>query len=160
MSLIERVYASGGDVIIDTLELTCPAWTEPVLICGGFEDVACTAEDGRSLQHIAAGIDVSLPKKSNSASQTLNFAIDNVLGEAQQKMDQAKAAGAPITQTYRRYLASDLSAPAEPPIRMKAFGAGIEGTTVQITAGYGDLINRAFPRDKLTTLNAPCMKYL
>ena len=50
MSLIERVYASGGDVIIDTLELTCPAWTEPVLICGGFEDVACTAEDGRSLQ--------------------------------------------------------------------------------------------------------------
>ena len=147
-------------MIIDTLELTCPAWTEPVLICGGFEDVACTAEDGRSLQLIAAGIDVSLPKKSNSASQTLNFAIDNVLGEAQQKMDQAKAAGAPITQTYRRYLASDLSAPAEPPIRMKAFGAGIEGTTVQITAGYGDLINRAFPRDKLTTLNAPCMKYL
>lgn len=43
---------------------------------------------------------------------------------------------------------------------MKAFGAGIEGATVQITAGYGDLINRAFPRDKLTTLDTPCMKYL
>ena len=71
MSLIERVYASGGDVIIDTLELTCPAWTEPVLICAGFEGVVCTAEDGRSLQLIAAGIDVSIPKKSNSASQAL-----------------------------------------------------------------------------------------
>jgi len=160
MSLIERVYASGGDVIIDTLELTCPVWTEPVLICGGFEDQTCGIEDGRTLQFVAAGIDVSLPKKSNSVSQTINFAIDNVLGEAQQKMDQAKAAGAPIMQTYRRYLASDLSLPAEPPIRMKAFGAGVEGPTVQITAGYSDLINRAFPRDRLNTLNAPCLKYL
>ena len=96
MSLIERVYASGGDVIIDTLELTCPVWTEPVLICGGFEDQTCGIEDGRTLQFVAAGIDVSLPKKSNSVSQTINFAIDNVLGEAQQKMDQAKAAGAQI----------------------------------------------------------------
>lgn len=160
MSIIERVYASGGDVIIDTFEQTCPAWTEPVLICGGFDDQTCTTEDGRVLTFLAAGIDVSLPRKSNSASQTLNFAIDNVIGEAQQKMDQAKAAGQQITQTYRRYLASDLSAPAEPPYRMTALGASIEGSTVQISAGYADLINRAFPRDKLTTLNAPCMKYL
>ena len=104
--------------------------------------------------------DFSKAKVGIKPSRLRGVQLQDLLGEAQQKMDQAKAAGAPITQTYRRYLASDLSAPAEPPIRMKAFGAGIEGTTVQITAGYGDLINRAFPRDKLTTLNAPCMKYL
>ena len=68
MSLIERVYASGGDVIIDTLELTCLAWTEPVLICGGFEDVTCTAEDGRSLPLIAAGIDVSSTSRRATAA--------------------------------------------------------------------------------------------
>lgn len=40
MTILEQVYASGGDCIISTLELTCPAWTAPILICnGGLADV-------------------------------------------------------------------------------------------------------------------------
>ena len=30
MTILEQAYASGGDVIIPTLELTCDAWAEPV----------------------------------------------------------------------------------------------------------------------------------
>ena len=29
MTILNQVYASGGDVIISTLELTCPAWDAP-----------------------------------------------------------------------------------------------------------------------------------
>lgn len=35
MTILEQVYASGGDVIILALELTSAAWAEPVLICAG-----------------------------------------------------------------------------------------------------------------------------
>jgi branched-chain amino acid transport system permease protein len=39
MTIIEQVYASAGpDVIIIALELTCPAWAEPIRICSGFAD--------------------------------------------------------------------------------------------------------------------------
>ena len=87
MTILERVYASGGpEVIIPTVELTCAAWAEPILICAGFEDQVCTTEDARTLTFIAAGIDVALPKKGNSGNQTLTFAIDNVSGAAQQQM--------------------------------------------------------------------------
>lgn len=86
MTILEQVYASGGDVIIPTLELTCDAWAEPVLICAGFEDQTCVTEDARTLTFIAAGIDVALPKRSNSGGQTLTFAIDNITAAASTNM--------------------------------------------------------------------------
>ena len=116
MTILDQFYASGGyDVAILTLELTCPAWTEPVLICNGFEDQVCVTEDGRTLNFIAAAIDVSLPKKSNQGSQSLNFAIDNITGEAQLKIDEALEAEARVSMTFRIFLESDKSAPAEAP---------------------------------------------
>ncbi|MEE4464967.1 DUF1833 family protein, partial [Azotobacter chroococcum] len=72
MTILERVYASGGpEVIIPTIELTCAAWAEPILICAGFEDQTAVDENGRTLTFIAAGIDVALPKKGNTGNQTL-----------------------------------------------------------------------------------------
>lgn len=41
MTILDTFYASGGDdVQLFTLELTCPAWAAPILICNGFKDVA------------------------------------------------------------------------------------------------------------------------
>lgn len=161
MTILERVYASGGpEVIIPTIELTCAAWAEPILICAGFEDQTVATEDARTLTFIAAGVDVALPKKSNTGSQTLTFAVDNVSGEAQAKIDAALEAEERVTLIYRTYLASDLSGPAEPPYRMTVLGGDITGTQVQIEAGYFDLINVGWPRDLYTTSFAPGLKYL
>ncbi|MNQ15163.1 hypothetical protein D3C85_281290 [compost metagenome] len=161
MTVLEQVYASAGpDVIISTLELTCDAWSDPVLICNGFEDQTCITEDARTLTFLAAGIDVSLPKKTNSGGQTLSFAIDNVTGEAQQKIDQAIEAGARVNMTFRHYLASDKSAPAEAPYHYVVQGGQMEMSTVQINAGFFDAINTKWPR-RLYTINfAPGLKYL
>ena len=39
MTILDTFYASGGpDVRLFTLELTCPAWTAPILICNGYPD--------------------------------------------------------------------------------------------------------------------------
>ena len=62
VTIIDQFYASGGpDVRLFTLELTCPAWAAPILICNGFADQTCVTEDARTLTFIAAAIDVALP---------------------------------------------------------------------------------------------------
>lgn len=161
MTILEQVYASGGDdVIVNTLELTCPAWPEPVRICGGFEDQTVTLETAEAATFVAAGIDVSLPEKSNRGGASLNFAIDNVLGTAQQLLDQAFEAGEQVQMTYRTYLASDLSAPAEAPLKLIVRGGTMQGSSIQIQAAFFDLINTSWPRNLYTAEFAPGLKYL
>lgn len=160
MSVLDQVYASGGGVIIPTLELSCDAWPGPILITHGFEDQTVTTEDARTLTFIAAGIDISLPKKTNSGTQNLNFAIDNITGEAQRKVDDALAAQARVILTYREFLASDKSAPAQTPYRFVVRSGQMVGTSVQISAGFFDAINTAWPRDLYTTEFSPGIKYL
>ena len=160
MTVLEQVYASGGDVILPTLELTCDAWGEPILICDGFEDQTCVTEDARTLTFIAAGIDVALPKKTNSGAQNLTFAIDNVTGEAQQKIDQALEAEDRVMLIYREFLASDKSSPAQAPYRFVVRSGQMRGNSVQIMAGFFDAINTAWPRDLYTLNFTPGIKYL
>lgn len=161
MTILDRVYASGGtEVLIATLELSCAQWAAPVLLCQGFEDQTCRAEDGRVLTFQGCGIDVALPKRNNSGGQSVTFAIDGVMGEAQQRIDAALKVEAQISLTLRIYLDTDRNAPAERPYYMKVKGGQIKQATVQIDAGYYDLINTAWPRNVYTTTNAPGLTYL
>lgn len=161
MSILDIARASGGtDCEIPTLELSCPAWSESIFICAGFEDQIFTLEDGRTVTFTAAGLDVSLPKRDNSGSQSLGIAIDNVTGVAQQRIDEAKAANSRITITMRLYLESDPGAPAERPVVMPARTAEMKGVTLQLTGGYFDLINAAWPRRRFTLAEFPGLRYL
>lgn len=160
MTVLDQVYASGGDVIIPTLELTCSAWSESVLITHGFADQTVTTEDNRTLTFIAAGIDITLPKKTNSGAQNINFAIDNITGEAQRKIDEALASEAQVILTYREFLASDKTTPAQTPFKFVVRSGQMVGTAVQVTAGFFDAINTAWPRDLYTTVFSPGIKYL
>lgn len=160
-TIIEQVYASAGDqVIIDTLELICDAWEESVFIVKGYEDVTAGTEDGRIVTFIAAPMAIELPKKTNAPNQTLRFAIDNVTGQAQRLIDQAIESEQRITLCFRRYLDSDLTLPAEPPFYATVLSGGCTGTTVQLDAGFYDLLNYAWPRDTYTATFAPGLKYL
>lgn len=131
-----------------------------MLITNGFDDQTCTTEDDRTLIFIAAGIDISLPKKTNVGTQNLNFVIDNITGEAQLKIDQALAAQERVTLVYREFLASDKSAPAQQPFRFVVRSGQCVGTSVQVTAGFFDALNTAWPRDLYTSIFAPGIKYL
>lgn len=116
VSTLAEVFASGGtDIIIRTLELTCDAWPEPVLICNGFRDQVLTTEDGRILTFVAANIDIALPKKNNKGNQSLAFSVDNTTGEVQRKADAALEAHQRVTAIYRTYLNSNKSAPRRSP---------------------------------------------
>ena len=160
MSVLEQVYASGGDVIIRALEINCAAWAEPILLCDGYDDIAVIDEGGRALIFEAAAFSAVEPERSNSGSETLDFAVDGVLGEAQQKIDAALEAEERITLTARKFLASNLLEPAEKPYRMTILGGEMNGGSVQLQAGFFDLINRQWPRDVYSTEFSPGLRYL
>lgn len=160
-TLIERVYASAGsEVIIDTIELACPAWDESIYIVKGYEDMNLGLDGVVYKTFMAAPIAIALPKKSNQGSQSLNFAIDNVTGQAQRLIDQAIESEQRIRLTFRRYLDADLSQPSENPFYATVLSGNVTGTTVQIEAGFNDLLNFAWPRKLYTTEFAPGLRYL
>lgn len=164
-AILEQIYreavASGGkEAFVRTLEITCPAWSAPVLICNGFKDRICGTEDGRLLTFTAANIGIALPQKNNKGNQALAFAVDNTTGEVMQKADQALDAIARVTATYRVYLASDLSAPCERPYRMSVDSDSFEQNQATLQCGFFDLIGTAWPRDLYTTRFVPGLKYL
>jgi hypothetical protein len=162
-TLIERVYASAGsEVIIDTIELACDAWVEPIYIVRGYEIGGMTLGlDGVTFKNfMSAPIAIALPKKSNQGAQTLNFAIDNVTGQAQRLIDTAIESEKRIRLTFRRYLNTDLTMPSENPFYATVLGGNVSGTTVQIEAGFVDALNYAWPRKLYTSEFAPGLKYL
>lgn len=160
MTILERVFASSGtEVVIPTLEITCSAWSDPILLCNGYEDQTCVTEDARTLTFRAGGIQIALPKRDTSGTQLLTFAIDNVTGEAQALVDDALAAGALIYLCFRHYLSTDLTEPAEPPLNLVVRDGTMEGTTLQVNAAFFDLINTAWPREFYTADFAPGLRY-
>lgn len=160
-TLIERVYASAGpEVIIDTIELACDAWAESIYIVKGYEDMTLGLDGVVYKTFMAAPIAIALPKKSNQGSQSLNFAIDNVTGQAQRLIDQAIESENRIRLTFRRYLNTDLTTPSERPFYAMVLSGNVTGTTVQIEAGFVDALNYAWPRKLYNTTDFPALKYL
>jgi hypothetical protein len=149
-AVLDIIYASGGPLPLSTLELSCSAWAAPVLVCNGFEDKICQTEDGRILTFLASNIEMALPKKSNTGAQTLKFAISDIDGVSQRLIDQAIDSGAQCFITHRLYAQSNLMVPAEPPYRMRITGGSMQSPTLQVEAGFGEIISVKWPRRQYT----------
>lgn len=161
MNPLDILRASGGtDVEIPTIELSSAAWADSLYLCAGFEDRVFSLETGSAVTFLATGLDATLPKKGNDASQVLGVAIDNVRGEAQRRLDAAKAVSARVLMTYRLYLDSDPTAPAERPMVMDVLSFSAKGATIELQGGYFNLVNSSWPRFRYTTDFSPGIKYL
>jgi hypothetical protein len=101
-----------------------------------------------------------LPTRTNSPNQKLVFALDNVMGECQRLVDQALAANEKIFLTFRRYLEGNLYGPAEQPFRATVLSGGMLGTTVQLDAGFQNLLDYRWPRDGYDIISYPDLAYL
>lgn len=160
MTILSRLYASGGtEVLIPTLELTCSAWDGAERICHGFTDVTALDEHGVSKTYRAGGIEIALPKVDTTGTQVLTFAVDNVSGRAQQLVDLSTDAQQKILLTFRQYISTDLSAPADNPLHFVVRDVAMEGTIVQLFAEFFDMINTSWPRNHYTADFAPGIKY-
>lgn len=159
MSLLEECYASGRGELVDTIEARKEGGSISHLYCSGYQDRTCITEDGRTLTFIAMAMDLALPKNDNSAFQNLILGLDNVTGEVQEVVEDAKSSGDRFIITFRRYLAEDLSFPAER-YRMTLLSREYEDDVAKLTAGFYDLLNTTGNRLILTATRAPGLKYI
>ncbi len=161
MTILQRVYASApaDQILLPTLEIASSA-SPSIYTCGGFENHNLTLETGEEVEFIASALTVALPPRNASGQQNLNFAVENVTGQAQRFVDEALEAGVSIQVIFRIYLVSDPSSPQEPPLKMVAKTPKFSGPTLQVTASYADIIGRAWPRRRYTAEFAPGLKYM
>lgn len=159
MSLLEQCYASGRGELVDTIEARKEGGTVSHLYCSGYQDRICGTEDGRVLTFVAMAMDLALPKNDNSAFQNLVLGLDNVTGEVQEVVEEAKAADERFIITFRRYLAEDLSFPQER-YRMTLLSREYENDVAKLTCGLMDLLNTNGMREILDATKAPGLKYI
>ena len=159
MNPIEQCYASGGDMIIKTIETRAEGEPDSMLFSQGFDDWTCGTEDGRTLTFPGIAIEDALPKNDSSGYQSLKIALDNTTGDVQKVVEGYKAAGKRILMIHREYLESDLSYPTSV-YHLTVLNREYADNTATFSCGFFDLLNTGYPRDKLTTLVAPGLTYI
>lgn len=159
MTVLDRLYASSGsEVIIPALQIT--VGDDSYYLTNGFEDITVTLEDGENVTLTACGISLSLPARNDDGTQDLKFAISNITGQASTIIRNAITNKIKSSLTYRCYVSTDLSAPAATPYTMKIKNGTWTSTRAQITAGYMNILDTAWPRNSYTLNYFPGLRYI
>ncbi|ELM7985861.1 DUF1833 family protein [Escherichia coli] len=158
-SVLNRLYTSGGDeVIIDTLQITVGG--QSYWLTRGWEDITVSLETGNKATFTGSAIDVALPARNVDGTQDLKFAINNIEGVVSSAIRNALDNLSNATLTFRRYISTDLSAPATPPFTLAIKEGSWTATEVQFTAGYMNILDTAWPRFRYTLPLFPGLRYL
>lgn len=159
---IQEAYASAStdEVILHTLELNHPSFSEPVRVVRDFGELLEAAteyggldiyghtlglEDGTSANFAGMMFDFELPEQEQNKVPELSITLDNVTRDVTQYLDTAVLTDSPITVTYREYL---LSSPNT--IQYTLSGLSVRkvkcsNARVTMTALFTNLHNKAFP---------------
>ncbi|HHT5691187.1 TPA: DUF1833 family protein [Raoultella ornithinolytica] len=158
MTILNRLYASSGsEVIIETLQIT--VGSDVHYLCQGYEDITATTESGNTVTFTACAIDIALPARNADGTQDLKFALCNVDGVVSTTIRNALANRLPASLTYRSFISTDLAAPAAVPYTLKIKSGYWTATEVQITAGYMNVLDTAWPRNRYTLNYFPGLRY-
>lgn len=159
MTILNRLYASSGsEVIIETLQINIGSTVH--FFCKGYEDITATVENGDVLTFSAASIDIALPARNSDGTQDLQFAISNIDGEVSTAIRNALANLDTGSLTYRQYISTDLSAPATVPYTLAIKSGSWTAIQAQITAGYMNVLDTAWPRFRYTLNEFPGLRYM
>lgn len=159
MSILERLYASGGrEVELETLAIQVGVQT--FYLTKGWDDITATLETGEVVTFTACGMDIAKPARNADGVQDLRFAISNISGVVSNQIRAALAAKVEMIATFRLYLSTDLLAPAQRPFSVVIKGGQWTATEVQITAGFMNVLDTAWPRDRYVLSKHPGLRYM
>lgn len=159
MSILERLYASGGrEVELETLAIQVGAQT--FYLTKGWDDITATLETGEVVTFTACGMDIAKPARNADGVQDLRFAISNISGVVSTRIRAALEAKVEMVATFRLYLSTDLLAPAQRPFSVVVKGGQWTATEVQITAGFMNVLDTAWPRDRYVLSKHPGLRYM
>lgn len=151
---LAEAYASApsAEVILHTLELRHPSFTQPLRVVNDHATLTATLEAdapldaGQPVEFAAFAFRFRLPDVQSTGMPELEIEIDNVSAEVVAYMDQAANSTELIEVTYRPYLSSDTSAPSmDPPLHLVLHDVEADAFSVRGRASFGDYGNRQFP---------------
>lgn len=159
MTILNRLYASSGsEVIIETLQINIGS--QVYYLCKGYEDITAKTEGGDNVTFIASAIDIALPARNSDGTQDLQFAIGNIDGVVSTAIREALSKIIGASLTYRNYVSTDLTYPASTPYTLAIKSGSWTATMAQITAGYMNVLDTAWPRYRYTLPNYPGLRYI
>lgn len=153
---LTEAYASApaAEVILHTIELRHPSFTQPIRVVRDYSDFTCYLEadapedPSGEVTFVGMAFDFILPEVVKSTSPEIEISLDNVSGEIIGYLDAAAQTPDMIEVTYRPYLASDPSGPQmNPPITLVIRSVTADVFRVKARAGFADLSNRKFPNE-------------
>lgn len=157
---LAEAYASApsSEVILHTLEIRHPDFTQPIRVVRDHNDFSAYLESdaplnpGEEVNFIGMSFDFTLPDVSKSTSPEIEIGLDNGSGEIVAYMDAASNSPYLIEVTYRPYLASDPSGPQmNPPMTLIVRSVTADVFRVRARAGFADIANRKFPNQVYDT---------
>lgn len=153
---LQEAYASApsSEVILHTLEIRHPSFTQPIRVVRDHHDFTAFLESDApedpscEVTFVALAFDFTLPEVSKANTPEIDISLDNVSGEIIAYLDAAAQTAELIEVTYRPYLASDPSGPQmNPPMTLVIRSVTADVFRVRARAGYADLSNRKFPNE-------------
>lgn len=153
---IKEAYASAPSdtVILHTLELRHPSFTEPIRVVNDHKDLVATLEagapvnPGEQVTFIRFAFRFQLPEVITTGMPEIEIEIDNVSSDIVGYMDLAANSDQLIEVTYRPYISTDLTAPQmDPPLTLILHDVEADIMSVRGRASYGDFGNLRFPGD-------------
>lgn len=152
---IAEAYASApvNDVILHTLELWHPAFSQPIRVVRDFDpmdariEASAARNAGEVVTFVGYAFDVLPPEQTSSGLPQCVIEIDNVSRDILAQLDAAIMGVDKITIIYRAYLSSALLDGPEndPPIELTVYTITATPQRIRATAGFPDLLNRKFP---------------
>lgn len=159
MTVLNRLYASSGsEVIIDTLQITVGG--QDFWLTNGWDDITVTLENGQQATFTASAIDIAIPARNDDGTQDLKFAISNIEGKVSTIIRNALENKSEGSIRFRRYVSTDFTAPAARPYTLKIKSGFWKAPVVNITAGYMNILDTAWPRYRYTLPDFPGLRYL
>ncbi|MCG8522105.1 MAG: DUF1833 domain-containing protein [Pseudomonadales bacterium] len=153
---IREAYASSSEPVLITLELSHPAWSEPVRVVYDHMDlVAPLTPGGPAATFVSCSFGCKLPKQGKDLP-ALEIWVDNVSQEIGEEMKAATGVRAPVSVTYREFLTDMLDQGPQYTLsgltlkKVKVMFSRVSGT-----CGFLDFINRRCPSMRFTADDFP-----
>lgn len=151
---LAEAYASApsAEVILHTLELRHPSFTQPLRVVSDHAtllarlEASAPVDPGIYVYFAPFSFRFRLPDVQSTGMPELEIEIENVSREVLTYIDLAAQSTDLIELTYRPYLASDTYAPQmDPPITLVLHDVEADVFAIRARASFGDYGNRRFP---------------
>lgn len=163
---LKEAYARAptDTVIINTLELRHPAFSEPLRVVADFVAINALLEDTAPIDADEVvtfqpyQFEFQLPEVIDNGIPELVITIENVSREIIRNIELAVPETDKLEVTYRAYLNSDLTTHGphnNPPLHLTITSIQATSSTIEARASIVDFVNKKFPNQEYTDVRFP-----